>query len=108
MNTPGIPITKDGKKCKYFRGMASTVAHLETNDTVDDNFNPEGVDGFVEIKEDVVNIIKGLNGGIKSCMSYLGIDNITSLHHHARNNLIKFSLVTPIGMTETLTRGGCS
>jgi IMP dehydrogenase len=106
MATPGIPITKDGKKCKYFRGMASTVAHLETNDTVDDNFNPEGVDGFVEIKEDVVNIIKGLNGGIKSCMSYLGIDNITSLHHHARNNLIKFSLVTPIGMTETLTRGG--
>ena len=108
MATPGIPITKDGKKCKYFRGMASTVAHLETNDTVDDNFNPEGVDGFVEIKEDVVNIIKGLNGGIKSCMSYLGVDNITSLHHHARNNLIKFSLVTPIGMTETFTRGGCS
>lgn len=108
MATPGIPITKDGKKCKYFRGMASTVAHLETNDTVDDNFNPEGVDGFVEIKEDVVNIIKGLNGGIKSCMSYLGVDNITSLHHRARNNLIKFSLVTPIGMTETLTRGGCS
>jgi IMP dehydrogenase len=108
MATPGIPITKDGKKCKYFRGMASTVAHLETNDTVDNNFNPEGVDGFVEIKEDVINIIKGLNGGIRSCMSYLGVDNIASLHHHARNNLIKFSLVTPIGMTETFTRGGCS
>jgi len=107
-SSPGLTINRNGKKCKYFRGMASTMAHLDNQyskkEDIDANFNAEGIDGFVEIKGTISDIIKQINGGIKSCFSYIGCNNINEVHDKRRDGNITFSIVTPIGMTETETR----
>jgi IMP dehydrogenase len=109
LSSPGLIINRNGKKCKYFRGMASTIAHLENQqakgkEDVEENFNAEGIDGFVEIKGIVQDVIKEINGGIKSCFSYIGCNNILDVHQKRASNKITFSIVTPIGMAETGTR----
>ena len=108
-SSPGLIINRNGKKCKYFRGMASTIAHLENQhakgkEEIEENFNAEGIDGFVEIKGTVNDIIHQINGGIKSCFSYIGCNNIYDVHQKRASNEITFSIVTSIGMTETGTR----
>ena len=109
MSSPGSIINRNGKKCKYFRGMASTIAHLENQqakgkEEIEANFNAEGIDGFVEIKGSVNDIIQQINGGIKSCFSYIGCNNINEVHNKRASKEISFSIVTSIGMTETNTR----
>lgn len=108
-SSPGSIIIRNGKKCKYFRGMASTMAYLENQEAkgstdIDTKFNPEGVDGFVEIKGNVSDIIEQINGGIRSCLSYVGCHSIDDLHDKRKVDGIKFTLVTSIGMAETNTR----
>jgi IMP dehydrogenase len=109
LSSPGLIINRNGKKCKYFRGMASSVAHLENQQTkginyIDENFNAEGIDGFVEIKGTVQDIIQQINGGIKSSFSYIGCNNIYEVHSMRVEDKITFSIITTIGMTETGTR----
>lgn len=109
LSSPGSVIDRNGKKCKYFRGMASTMAYLESQEAkgveeIDLKFNAEGVDGFVEIKGSVNDIIEQINSGIRSSLSYLGCNNINELHDKRAEGKIKFSVVTSIGMTETMTR----
>ena len=89
--------------------MASTIAHLENQhakgkDDIEENFNPEGIDGFVEIKGTVNDVIQQINGGIKSCFSYIGCNSVNEVHTKRALDEITFSIVTPIGMTETGTR----
>ncbi len=108
-SSPGLIINRNGKKCKYFRGMASTLAHLENQhakgkNNVEENFNSEGIDGFVEIKGTVQDIIQNINGGIKSSFSYIGCRNIKEVHEQRLRDNIKFSVVSSIGMSETNTR----
>jgi len=108
-SSPGLIINRNGKKCKYFRGMASTLAHLENQhakgkNEVEENFNSEGIDGFVEVKGTIHDIIQNINGGIKSGFSYIGCRNIKEVHEKRLDDKIKFSVVSSIGMSETNTR----
>jgi IMP dehydrogenase len=106
--SPGQIIFRNGRRFKYIRGMASTMANLSkqekisiTNKKLKTDFTAEGVDGEQELTGSVVDLIEQINGGIKSGMSYLGCNTITEVHEKSKNNEIKFNLVTSIGMSET-------
>ena len=45
-----------------------------------ENLTPEGVEGYIDYRGDVEDIIEQMNGGIKSGLSYCGVSNIESLH----------------------------
>jgi IMP dehydrogenase len=121
--SPGQIIFRNGRRFKYIRGMASTMANLSKQEKTENNLNTsstqsenlsgnpskklktnftsEGVDGEQELSGSVTDLISQINGGIKSGMSYLGCENIIQLHNKSAKNEIKFNLVSSIGMTET-------
>ena len=112
--SPGTIIYRNGKRFKYIRGMASTMANLSkqektanttntenTQNKLKTKFTAEGVDGEQELTGSVVDVIEQINGGLKSGLSYLGCENINQLHNKSCKGEIKFNLVTSIGMSES-------
>ena len=111
--SPGTIIYRNGKRFKYIRGMASTMANLSKQEKTENKsntttttklktkFTAEGVDGEQELTGSVVDVIEQINGGLKSGLSYLGCENIIQLHNKSCQGHIKFNLVTSIGMSET-------
>ena len=110
--SPGIIIYRNGKRFKYIRGMASTMANLSKQEKIGNGsgngnktslktkFTAEGVDGEQELSGSVVDVIEQINGGLKSGFSYLGCLNINELHVKNAKGEIKYNLVTSIGMSE--------
>jgi len=80
--SPGRLIRKNGKKYKVVRGMAGTMANLtrkeKMGESVDDIYDyvAEGVDAMVGYKGDVMDVLRQLEGGIRSGMSYVGAKNL--------------------------------
>jgi len=114
--SPGSIIYRNGKRFKYIRGMASSMASLSKEEKTGSSgsgsgssnsnnkrksMHSEGVDGEQELSGSVVDVLEQINGGLKSGMSYLGCENIKQLHNKNAKGEIKFNLVTSIGMTET-------
>jgi IMP dehydrogenase len=111
--SPGTIIYRNGKRFKYIRGMASTMANISKQEKTENKsntnatsklktkFTAEGVDGEQELTGSVVDVIEQINGGLKSGLSYLGCENINQLHDKSCKGEIKFNLVTSIGMSET-------
>ncbi len=104
--SPGVSITKNGKKYKIYRGMASFYASLgrkmreEGMLNIDDDLNdyvPEGVEALVEYKGSVVEIVRHLLGGLRSGFSYCGARNIDELHRNA-----EFIKMTMAGYIESM------
>jgi len=104
--SPGVSITKNGKRYKIYRGMASFYASLgrkireEGTLAIDDDLNdyvPEGVEALVEYKGSVVEIIRHLVGGLRSGFSYCGARNIEELHRNA-----EFIRMTTAGYIESM------
>jgi IMP dehydrogenase len=105
--SPGEIIIRNGKKVKYFRGMASAMATLSKQEKMNKNSkvsSVEGVDGDVPFKGPISSIIDNINDGLRSGMSYLGSKNMNELHILRKENKIKFRLCTSIGLTETNIR----
>ena len=118
IESPGTIIHRNGKRFKYIRGMASTMANIskqektkdtkeskeskESKDTKDTKVSThsEGVDGEQELSGSVVDVIDQINGGLKSGMSYLGCKTIEQMHEKNSKGEIKYNLVTSIGMSE--------
>ena len=106
IESPGIIIHRNGKRFKYIRGMASTMANLSKQEKSSDsketpvNKHSEGVDGEQELSGSVIDVIEQINGGLKSGMSYLGCETINQLHSKSSKGEIKFNLITSIGMSE--------
>ena len=116
--SPGRIITSNGKRMKYYRGMASTMANIskhEKQNTEDYNYNvtltnrkrktitqtAEGVDGLVELKGSVEDVLYQICGGIRSGLSYQGCYSIEELHNLRKQYKIQWGTVTAIGMSET-------
>jgi IMP dehydrogenase len=110
--SPGQIITRNGKRMKYFRGMASTMANLSKQEALqscsgpakkkaklETDFTAEGVDGVVDLKGSVLDVVKQIVGGLKSGLSYQGVYSITELHNIY--NTIEWALSTTIGQSET-------
>jgi len=90
--TPGTTITKNNKRFKIYRGMASLAASmgrktketgtLELTDDIND-YVAEGIEGMVPYKGSVTDIITQMTGGIRSGLSYCGAHNIKQMHKNA-------------------------
>jgi len=90
--SPGTVLTKNGKRFKIYRGMASLGASLgrkskETGSfSFDDDLNDfvaEGVEAMVPYKGSVVDILKQLTGGVRSGLSYCGAHTIPQMQENA-------------------------
>ena len=90
--SPGTVLTKNGKRFKVYRGMASLGASLgrKSKDTgsvsFDDDLNDyvaEGVEAMVPYKGTVTDILKQLTGGVRSGLSYCGAHTITQMQDNA-------------------------
>ena len=87
--SPGTVLTKNGKRYKVYRGMASLAASLgrsskEGADPQDLNdYVAEGVEAMVPYKGSVVEILAQLGGGIRSGLSYCGARTIPQMQANA-------------------------
>jgi len=90
--TPGTTITKNGKRFKIYRGMASLSASMgrKTKETgsfeLTDDLNDyvaEGVEAMVPYRGSVTDIIIQITGGIRSGLSYCGGHNIKQMQDNA-------------------------
>jgi IMP dehydrogenase len=104
--SPGKTLSKNGKKFKMYRGMASFYASLgrkyreEGSQVIDsDDLNdyvPEGVEAMVPYKGSVVEIIRQLVGGLRSGLSYCGAKTILEMQKNA-----EFITMSPAGYMES-------
>ena len=97
--SPGSTISKNGKRFKIYRGMASLGASLgrkskdSGNAGLTDDLNDyvaEGVEGMVPYRGSVTDIITQITGGIRSGLSYCGAHNIQQMQKNAE--FIKISI----------------
>ena len=91
--SPGSVLTKNGKRFKVYRGMASLAASLgrkskeqsmqaQNEDDLND-YVAEGVEAMVPYKGSVNDILKQLTGGIRSGLSYCGAHTIPQMQENA-------------------------
>lgn len=90
--SPGTVLTKNGKRFKVYRGMASLAASIgrkskETGTvSLEDDLNDyvaEGVEAMVPYKGSVTDILKQLIGGVRSGLSYCGAHDIPQMQRGA-------------------------
>lgn len=89
--SPGTVLTKNGKRYKVYRGMASLAASLgrrskERGELPGEDLNDyvaEGVEAMVPYKGSVVDMLKQLGGGIRSGLSYCGARTIPQMQENA-------------------------
>ena len=90
--SPGTVLTKNGKRFKVYRGMASLGASLgrKSKETgaisFDEDLNDyvaEGVEALVPYKGTVTDILKQLTGGVRSGLSYCGAHTIPQMQENA-------------------------
>jgi len=103
--SPGTTITRNGKRFKIFRGMASLTASIgrkakeSGSVSFDEDINDyvaEGVDAMIPYKGSVTDIITQLTGGIRSGLSYCGAKTIKQMQENA-----EFIKMSTAGFTES-------
>ena len=101
--SPGEIILWEGRSFKSFRGMGSIAAMNEGSkdryfqqNTESKKLVPEGIEGMVPYKGDVMETIHQLMGGVRSCMGYCGTKSIKEFHKN-----IEFIRITGAGMKES-------
>jgi IMP dehydrogenase len=103
--SPGVVVTRNGRRYKASRGMASAEATLERRrrekpgwegETDLSDVIPEGVEGLVPFKGDAGEVLVQLVGGLRSGMSYLGAHDLAEFRHNA-----SFIQITNAGMKES-------
>ena len=90
--SPGSTISKNGKRYKIYRGMASLAAArgrksketglVDLGDDLND-YVAEGVEAFVPYKGTVTDILTQITGGIRSGLSYCGGHTIQQMQENA-------------------------
>jgi len=103
--SPGQVLVRDGKKVKVIRGMAGYISNINKRRKIDNkdinSFTPEGVEGYIDYRGDVNDIIDQITGGIRSGLSYCGVKDINGLH----NSEIEFCLISDSGKKESNHHG---
>ncbi|HNV12610.1 MAG TPA: IMP dehydrogenase [bacterium] len=102
--TPGKIITKNGKKYKEYRGMASYLATVKKmaldGKKKDEVVHVEGEMTTIEYKGSVIPIVNKFLGGLASGMTYMGADNIERVKGKA-----DFIEITGSGLKESVAHG---
>lgn len=92
VEAPGEIIKKDGKQYKYYRGMGSVKAMQEgsasrygqENSLDEKKLVAEGVEGLVELKDTVADLMRQFVGGLRAGMYYVGAGSLSELRQKAR------------------------
>ena len=103
--SPGKKFKSGGKIYKQYRGMGSIGAmsagsanrYFQKNFKDKSKFVPEGVEGRVEYKGKVSQIIYQLQGGLRSSMGYIGAKSLEEINKRA-----KFVKITKAGFYESM------
>lgn len=92
---------KEGVYCltKVYRGMASREARNSVTET-DSSYTPEGESTIVEVKGPVQDVVKQLEGGIRSGLSYSGAHSLKELRENA-----EYVTITSNGVAESKPHG---
>jgi IMP dehydrogenase len=90
---PGEVIYEDGKAYKLYRGMASAGAMQ----VVGADRTPEGISTLIPYKGPLAALIRELDGGIRSGLSYCNSASIEDLHQQT----IELTRVTPASQSES-------
>ncbi|MBM0046016.1 IMP dehydrogenase [Anaerococcus sp. mt242] len=98
--SPGETILFEGRQFKEYRGMGSLAAmkdgsgdrYFQTNTK---KYVPEGVEGRVDYKGPVGEVVYQLLGGLKSGMGYVGSKDLNELYEKA-----KFVKISPASLIE--------
>jgi IMP dehydrogenase len=96
LETPGE--VKAGRKA--YRGMASKAAQTSWRGEVPQGMAAEGESTMVPCKGSVKDVLGEICGGIRSGMTYMGVDNIAQMREQAQ-----FMEMTNAGMTESRPHG---
>ncbi|KAG2472845.1 MAG: Inosine-5'-monophosphate dehydrogenase [Nitrosopumilales archaeon] len=103
--SPGSLLTKNGKRFKVYRGMASLAASLgrktkeNGNVSLEDDLNDyvaEGVEAMAPYRGTVTDILKQLTGGVRSGLSYCGAHSILQMQENA-----EFIKISRAGLAES-------
>jgi IMP dehydrogenase len=100
--TPGQIIIKDNKKMKMVRGMAGIISNFKKKQKLNENtdisqMTSEGVEGYVDYKGPLKDIINQICGGIRSGLSYVGCNSLEEL----KTTEIEFIKITQSGKKES-------
>src|SRR5579883_832456 len=107
--SPGVTITRNGRKFKICRGMASLEAAVQRQHRESmsqglgeelDSVVPEGVEAMVPFRGEVSEVVTQLVGGLRSGMSYCDAATIPELRKNAR-----FIRMTEAGRRESTFHG---
>lgn len=96
LETPGE--VKGGMK--EYRGMASKAAQVSWRGELPKGMAAEGVDTMIPCKGPTEGIINELTGGIRSGMTYLGVDKLENMSEAAL-----FMEMSSSGMAESKPHG---
>ena len=105
--SPGAAVSREGRRFKVVRGMASLTANvvrkeIELQGEIDpdewEKVVPEGVEALVPYRGSVTDILHQLVGGLRSGMSYAGAATLEELRQNA-----EFIRITSAGMKESGT-----
>jgi IMP dehydrogenase len=96
LETPGK--LKGGMK--EYRGMASKSAQVSWRGEMPQGMAAEGESTQIPCKGSVTNVIEELMGGLRSGMTYLGVDNLQAMSENAM-----FIQMTAAGMYESKPHG---
>jgi IMP dehydrogenase len=96
LETPGE--LKGGMK--QYRGMASKAAQVSWRGDMPQGMAAEGESTMIPCKGSVVNVIEELMGGLRSGMTYLGVDSIKAMSEASL-----FMQMTASGMSESKPHG---
>ncbi len=99
--SPGAEEIYQGRRYKVYRGMGSIAAmragssdrYFQSGNT---KFVPEGVEGRVEYKGSLAEVVFQMLGGLRSGMGYVGAHNIKELQENT-----EFSRITNAGLIES-------
>ncbi len=99
--SPGVVMTRGGKKYKVCRGSASFAVAQRRQKVQQENKNlsevvPEGVESIVPYKGPVAELVGQLVGGLKSGMSYTNSHTISELQNNS-----DFVQITSAGSRES-------
>ena len=96
LETPGE--VKGGMK--HYRGMASKSAQVSWRGEMPQGMAAEGESTMIPCKGSVINVIEELMGGLRSGMTYLGVENLKAMSEAAL-----FMQMTASGMSESKPHG---
>jgi len=98
---PGKVVDINGRKYKPYRGMGSRGA-LQSGSVRYGGFKrvPEGVEGYVEYRGPLREVVDVLVNALRQAMGYLGARNLDELREKAR-----FVIITSMGSYESGPRG---